>query len=101
MSVSRKRFLPSVNSSGDESVSEDSEYVPTNDEVTSESYEISDNKESKSSDASEEEDNTRKKRIGKKQSTVRKSSPKREIQNTPRHKTRNGCKTVTYKDCVS
>lgn len=100
--MSRKRFLPSVNSSGDESVSEDSEYVPTDDEANSESDEISDNsRESESSDASEEEDNIRKKRIEKKQSTVQNILPKHKAQNTPRQKTKNGRKTVAYKDYVS
>lgn len=92
--ASRKRCLPGVNSSGDESISEDSEYVPTDIEISSESNEISN---STNSDESEKEIyNTR--RRGK-QSALQKSLPKREVQNTPR--TRRGCKSVAYKDYVS
>lgn len=99
--MSRKQFLPSVNSSGDESISEDSEYIPTDNEANAESDEISDSsKESKSSDASEEED-SRKKIIGKKQNAIQKTLSKHEVQNSPRQKTKNGHKTVIYKDYVS
>ncbi|XP_032663128.1 origin recognition complex subunit 2 [Odontomachus brunneus] len=98
--VSRKRFLPSVNSSGNESVSEDSEYIPTDDEANSESDEISNSsRESESFDTSEEEGNIMKERIEKKRGIVRNTLLKREVQNTPRQKTKNSRKTIVYKDC--
>lgn len=90
--------MPSVNSSGDESISEDSEYVPTDIEISSESDEISDeNKDSENSDESEEEYNIRRRY---KPSRPQKSLPKCEIQNTPR-RTRREYKSVAYKDYVS
>ncbi|XP_011694511.1 PREDICTED: origin recognition complex subunit 2 [Wasmannia auropunctata] len=90
--VSRKRYLPSVNSSGDESVSEDSEYVPSNDEDSSESDETSDKSEDSENSVSKENDNRR----GIKQKVL-KSLPKREIQ-SPLKKTGRGRKNVAYKD---
>ncbi|EFN85898.1 origin recognition complex subunit 2 [Harpegnathos saltator] len=97
--VNRKRFLPNVDSSGNESISEDSEYIPT-DEVNTES-DISDSdnsEENNNSDVNEKKDNIKQEKIDKKQCTVQKFSPKHEIQNVPRHKAKNGCKTVIYKD---
>lgn len=91
--MSRKRYLPSVNSSGDESVSEDSEYVPTDNEISSESDETSNESEDSENDVSKENDARR----GIKQ---KKPSPKHEVQGTPR-KMKKGCKTVAYKDYVS
>ncbi|XP_012235205.1 origin recognition complex subunit 2 [Linepithema humile] len=95
--VSRKRCLPNVNSSGDESVSEGSEYMPIDNEVSSETDQVSDDSEdiseNASSDSSEEENVIRK--IGK--NVAQKSLPKHEIQNTPK-KTRRGRKTIVYKD---
>lgn len=89
--------MPNVNSSGDESISEDSEYVPTDIEISSESDEISDrSKDSENSDESEEENNIR--RRGKQR--LQKSLPKLEVQNTPR-RTRRGRKSIAYKDYVS
>lgn len=92
--------MPSVNSSGDESVSEDSEYVPVDNEISSEADEISDDSEdiseSASSDASDEENVIRKI----KKNVAQKFTPKHEIQNTPK-KTRRGRKAVVYKDYVS
>lgn len=94
--MSRKRYLPSVNSSGDESVSEDNEYIPSDNETSSESDETSDKSDdSENSDVSKE-DNARR---GIKQKVL-KSLPKREIQSTSR-KTKKGHKTVAYKDYVS
>jgi len=91
--VSRKRYLPSVNSSGDESVSEDSEYIPSDHEVSSESDETSDKSEdSENSDVSKENNARR----GIKQKPL----PKREVQNILK-KTEKGRKTVAYKDYVS
>ncbi|XP_011882352.1 PREDICTED: origin recognition complex subunit 2 [Vollenhovia emeryi] len=91
--VSRKRYMPSVNSSGDESVSEDSEYVPSNNEVSSESDETTDKSEdSESSDANTKNDARR--AIKQK---VLKSLPRREVQSTPR-KAGRGRKTVAYRD---
>ncbi|KAL6423821.1 hypothetical protein ACFW04_010343 [Cataglyphis niger] len=93
--ISRKRCLPSVNSSGDESISEDSEYVPTDIEISSESDEISDeNKDSENSDESEEENNIRRRY---KPSRPQKPLPKCEIENTPR-RTKREHKSVAYKD---
>lgn len=96
--MSRKRYLPSVNSSGDESVSEDSEYVPSANETSSESDETSNKSEEdgENSDASEENDTRRKIR----QKPLPKPLPKCDVQNTPK-KTGKGCKTVPYKDYVS
>lgn len=95
--VSRKRCLPNVNSSGDESISEGSEYIPTDKESSPESNEISDRSEdSENSDESEEIYNFRRKD---KQSGLQKSLPKREVQNTPR--TKSGRKSIAYKDYVS
>lgn len=92
--VSRKRCLPNVNSSGDESISEGSEYIPTDKESSPESNEISDRSEdSENSDESEEIYNFRRKD---KQSGLQKSLPKREVQNTPR--TKSGRKSIAYKD---
>ena len=92
--MSRKRYLPSINSSDDESISEDGEYVPTDREISSESNSDT-SEESVNSDESEEE-NARSKS---KQSRVQKSFPKREVQNTLRRTTR-GSKTIIYKDYV-
>ncbi|XP_071580138.1 origin recognition complex subunit 2 [Temnothorax nylanderi] len=95
--VSRKRYLPSVNSSGDESVSEDSEYVPMDNESSSEPDETSDKSEdSENSDVSKENDARRgiKQKVSK---PLPKPLPRREIQSTPR-KTGRGRKTVAYKD---
>jgi len=91
--VSRKRYLPSVNSSGDESVSEDSEYIPSNKEVSSESDETSDKSEDSENFDVSKENNARR---GIKQKPV----PKHEVQNIFR-KTEKGPKTVAYKDYVS
>ncbi|XP_072742850.1 origin recognition complex subunit 2 [Anoplolepis gracilipes] len=95
--ISRKRCLPSVNSSGDESISEDSEYKPTDSEISSESDGISgESKDSENSDESEEENNkTRARNRGK--SRLQKSLPKCEVQNTPR-RTRRERKSIAYKD---
>lgn len=97
--MSRKRYLPGVNSSGDESVSEDSEYVPSDNEVSSESDESSDkteeNSDSENSDISKENNARR----GIKQK-IPKPLPKCEIQSTPRRMGR-GRKPVAYKDYVS
>lgn len=84
-------------STSDESVSEDSEYVPTDKEAHSESDETSDNsEESESSDSSGKEDDIRKRRIQSRRSMLQKSSPKCEVQNTPSRMTsrRSGRKTV-------
>ncbi|KYQ49923.1 Origin recognition complex subunit 2 [Trachymyrmex zeteki] len=91
--VSRKRYLPSVNSSGDESVSEDSEYIPSNDEISSESCKTSDKSEDSDNSDVSQENNTRRKVVGK----VLKPLLRRQVQSTPR-KTRRGHKTVAYKD---
>ncbi|XP_012534379.2 origin recognition complex subunit 2 [Monomorium pharaonis] len=91
--VSRKRYLPSVNSSGDESVSEDSEYVPTDNEVSSESDGTSDKSENSENSDMSEENNVRR---GIKQ-RVLKPLPKRDVQSTPKRPGR-GRKTVAYKD---
>jgi len=81
-----------------ESVSEDSEYIPTDLENSSESDEKSnESKDSENSDESEEENNIR--RRGK-QSILQKSLPKREVQSTPR-RTKRECKSIVYKDYVS
>lgn len=100
MLVTRKQFFPGVNSSGDESISEDSEYVPIDNEVSSESDEISDKSiESESSYASEEENNARKKVI---RNEVQKSLSESEIQNIPKSKKmEKEYKNIAYKDYVS
>ncbi|XP_018351824.1 PREDICTED: origin recognition complex subunit 2 isoform X2 [Trachymyrmex septentrionalis] len=89
--VSRKRYLPSVTSSGNESVSEDSEYIPSNDETSLESYETSDKSEDSDNSDTIQENNRRK--------IIQKVKPllKHEVRSTPR-KTGRGRKTVTYKD---
>ncbi|XP_018371240.1 PREDICTED: origin recognition complex subunit 2 [Trachymyrmex cornetzi] len=90
--VSRKRYLPSVTSSGNESMSEDSEYIPSNNEVSSESYETSDKSEDSDNSDVSQENNIRRKVIQKVKPLL-----KREVQNTPT-KSRRGRKTVAYKD---
>ncbi|KAG5331482.1 ORC2 protein, partial [Acromyrmex heyeri] len=90
--VSRKRYLPSVTSSGNESVSEDSEYIPSNDEASLESYETSDKSEDSDNSDVSQENNIRRKVIQKVKPLL-----KREVQSTPR-KTGRGRKTVAYKD---
>ncbi|XP_039304147.1 origin recognition complex subunit 2 isoform X2 [Solenopsis invicta] len=93
--VSRKRYLPNINSSGDESVSEDSEYIPN--EVSSESDESSDETSDKSEDSENsdvsEDDNARRKI----KQRLSKPLPKHDVQNTPRKPGR-GRRTVAYKD---
>ncbi|XP_014469777.1 PREDICTED: origin recognition complex subunit 2 [Dinoponera quadriceps] len=96
---SRKQFLPRVNSSGDESISEDSEYVPTDTDETNSDGTSDNSEENRNSDTDEEENNIKKEQVEKKQSMLQKSLLKCEIQNTPRHKTKNSRKTITYKDC--
>lgn len=94
--ISRKRRSSGV-SSNSESVSEDSEYIPTDLEISSESDEKSnESKDSENSDESEEENNSR--RRGKQ--SIQKSLPKREVQSTPR-RTKRECKSIVYKDYVS
>ncbi|XP_012058884.1 PREDICTED: origin recognition complex subunit 2 [Atta cephalotes] len=90
--ISRKRYLPSVTSSGNESVSEDSEYIPSNDEASLESSETSDKSESSDNSDVNQENNIRRKVIQKVKPLL-----KREVRSTPR-KTGKGCKTVAYKD---
>lgn len=92
--MSRKRYLPRVDSSGDESVSEDSEYVPSDNEINLESDESSDKTE-ENSDTSEENNARR----GSKRK-VSKPLPKCEVQNTPK-KTGRGRRPIAYKDYVS
>lgn len=77
-------------------MSEDSIYVPSNNETSSETDETSDK-----SDDSENSDVSKKNnaRRGIKQKVL-KSLPKREVQSTSR-KTEKGYKTVAYKDYVS
>ncbi|KYM96112.1 Origin recognition complex subunit 2 [Cyphomyrmex costatus] len=89
--ISRKRYLPSVNSSGDESVSEGSEYIPS-DEASSESYETSDKSEDTDSDISQETNARRQVK-----QKILKPLLKCEVQSTPR-KTGRGRKTIAYKD---
>ncbi|KAL0110283.1 hypothetical protein PUN28_013732 [Cardiocondyla obscurior] len=91
--VSRKQYLPSVNSNGDESVSEDSEYMLSNNETSSESDETSDKSEdSDSSDTNMK--NSTKKRI---KQRVSKPLPNHKVQNTPKRIIK-GHRTVAYKD---
>ncbi|XP_011335108.1 origin recognition complex subunit 2 isoform X2 [Ooceraea biroi] len=93
--VGRKQYLPNVHSSGDESVSEDSEYIPNDTEGSSESDEESlSSTDSESSDAGERENEARK-RI--KRDTVQKAPPKCEVPSTPARPTRR-CKAVACKD---
>jgi len=83
-----------VNSNGDESISEDSEYIPNDNEISSESNETSENsRDSEDSDAGKKE-NTRKRF---KRNSIPKSPLKHEVQNT---RTRRGHKTIAYKDYV-
>lgn len=97
--MSRKRYLPRVNSSGDESVSEDSEYIPSNNEISSESDESSDKSEENSDSENSDVDKENNTRMGIKLK-VSKPLPKCEIQSTPR-RTGRGRKPVAYKDYVS
>lgn len=97
--VSRRRYLPNVDSSGNESVSEGSEYVLTDDDGSDDSDETHSSNNNEGSDVSEEENNA-KKRI-KQSGIVKKSPPKRGITNTPRKIVIKGRKTTSYKDYVS
>ncbi|XP_011647254.1 origin recognition complex subunit 2 isoform X2 [Pogonomyrmex barbatus] len=89
--ISRKQYLPTVNSSGDESVSEDSEYMPSSNETSSDP-ETSD----KSSD-SESSDESKKNSAIRMKLKIQKPLSKREVQYTPR-KIKREHKTVAYKD---
>lgn len=93
--MSRKRYLPNVNSSGDESVSEDSEYIPSDNEISTESESSDKSEVSENSDIDKE--NNARRGIKKKISTL---LPKQELQSTPR-KIGRGRKPVAYKDYVS
>lgn len=77
-------------------MSEDSEYIPSNDEISSESCKTSDKSEDSDNSDVSQENNTRRKVVGK----VLKPLLRRQVQSTPR-KTRRGHKTVAYKDYVS
>lgn len=92
--------MPKVNSSGDESVSEDSEYIPSDKEISSESDKSSDKTEenSDSEDSDMNKENNVRRGINKQK--ILKPLPKYEVQNTPR-RTGRGRKPVAYKDYVS
>jgi len=84
-----------MDSNDDESISEDSEYIPNDNEISSESNETSENsKDSDDSDLAKKE-NTRKRF---KRNLIEKSPLKHEVQNA---RTRRGHKTIAYKDYVS
>jgi len=84
-----------VNSSGDESISEDSEYIPNKTDISSESNEISENSRDSEDSDTEKKESTRKRF---KRNVVQKSPLKHEVQNI---RTRKGQKTIAYKDYVS
>ncbi|KAL6264099.1 hypothetical protein P5V15_004177 [Pogonomyrmex californicus] len=89
--ISRKQYLPTVNSSGDESVSEDSEYMPSSNETSSDPETSDKSCDSESSDESKKNSAIRMKL------KIQKPLSKREVQYTPR-KIGRGHKTVAYKD---
>lgn len=96
--MSRRKYLPNVDSSGDESVSEGSEYVLTTDDNSSDSDKTHSSDNNESSDVSEEENNA--KRKVKQSGVAMKTPPKHGVTSTPRKIVR-GHKTTSYRDYVS
>lgn len=96
--MTRKQLLHNLNSDDEESVSEDSEYVPGSKEVTSESDGTSDEGTNEDSDVSEEEVNVQRKV---KQNMPQKSLLKQDIQDIPKQIGTKYKTIITYKDFVS